>query len=317
MRQVFFVTALSLLAGCSSGSLPQRNAFAATAVHGVAAPASARRGIYVALGYSTSNGVLGYPVDNRTNKKPFCTEPLSFGADLATDRDGNLMVAQYSAGVYVYQGPRMCGPLLEDLNTDGITADVASSDAVNGKIVAANIYSDSSNVFGAVVICTLSGGCTTLRNQSVLAVYGVALAHNGDCWGSAEGYNGRTDLAILVYFKGCTGTGQLATGFKNVSAGGLDLDGRGNLIAVDPGQGFWVYHGCNPTCRVRGGLMPAQGETEYGHLNKDGTKFVAADLQYGQVDVYSYRHDRLRYKYSFNNGISTSSDVAGAAYSPR
>jgi hypothetical protein len=58
------------------------------------------------------------------------------------------------------------------------------------------------------------------------------------------------------------------------------------------------------------------GEATDGHLNKDGSQLVTADYQYGQIDVYKYKPTVLTYLYSFNNGLSVSSGLVGAAYNP-
>jgi hypothetical protein len=169
--------------------------------------------------------------------------------------------------------------------------------------------------FGDIEICTLSGGCaTSVTNQAINSVYGVALARNGDCWASASGV---ASGAILVYFKGCSGSGQVATGFKNGDPGGLDIDRDGNLVSVDAQQ-FWVYGGCKPKCALVGGPFAAEGYSVFGHLNKDSTLFVVGDYQYNQIDVYAYTRHKMTYEYSFDNGLSINNgEFIGAAYSPR
>lgn len=321
MRRIYIraeVVTLALLAGCSGGNVQGVTPQAAPhAVHGIAAPASATRGIYAGLANAGQGpAILGYTTRNRKNKPPVCTAMPGGGAeDIAVDNNGNVMIATGGGEeVMVLQGPGMCGPPLGQIYTNGITFDVASADAANGTIVVGNVYGNSG--VGDVVVCSLSAGCTAaLVNPSVVSLFGVALAKNGDCWASAEGFG--TPSTMLVYFKHCSGSGQLATGFKNASAGGLDIDKHGNLVSVDAGTQIWVYKGCNPGCTLIGGPFAEQGGAYYGHLDRNSSEFAAADYQYGQIDIYKYAPTKITYEYSFNNGLSASSDLIGAAYAPR
>jgi hypothetical protein len=143
---------------------------------------------------------------------------------------------------------------------------------------------------------------------------GVALAKNGDCWGSASNSAG---FATMTYFKHCSGSGQAATGWKNTYYGGLDIDSRGNIVAVDAFvPQLWIYHGCNPHCRVVGGPFPLHGDTVFGHLNRTSTQWVGGDYQNGMLDVYKYSESALTYEYSISNGLNIGDDVEGAAFAP-
>jgi hypothetical protein len=318
--------ASAMVAGCGGwqaptgapGATPQNLAAATTAVHGIPAPAAVRRGIYVGLDTANTNTtVLGYAPNNRANNGPTCTEKVgATPGNIAVDDAGNLMVTTESSGtVLIYRGPGMCGPLLGTLETSAFSVDVASVDAVNGKVIVGNLQTINPSGFGNVEVCTLSGGCaTSLTNPNIAGVFGVAVAHNGDCWASAGSFNSG---AILVYFKGCSGLGQDATGFKNLSAAGLDIDRDGNLVAIDVDQ-FWVYRGCNPKCTLVGGPFGSVGYTMFGHLNRRSTQFVAGDYQYDQIDVYAYSPRRMTYEYSFNDGLSLNyGEFMGTAYDPR
>jgi hypothetical protein len=72
------LAACALLAGCGGsqppGAMPQSSSITAHAVHGIPAPASATRGIYVGFALATGENVLGYPQTNRKNKGPICTD---------------------------------------------------------------------------------------------------------------------------------------------------------------------------------------------------------------------------------------------------
>lgn len=322
--RVLGVAVVFLLTGCSTetvlGGVPQGGPPKSSTLHGAAAPASARQDIYVGTGLAGHFGVLGYTGGNRKNNPPICSLQAGGSAsDVAADENENL-IAVNSEELYVYQGPGMCGTLLGSMYTGGFSEDVASNDAVNGKIIVANVYAFNPSGPGDVAICTLAGGCTTrLTNSNVGRFFGVALAKNGDCWGS--GY-GNASQGVLIYFKRCSGSGELATGYRNHDPGGIDIDKHGNLVTVDSnatgkGAGFWVYRGCKPQCTLIGGDFTAQGGTQFGHLNADSTAYAAADYQYGQIDVYAYSPMKMTYKYSFNRGLSVSDAVDGVTYVPR
>ncbi len=305
----------AFLAGCGgSQSMGATAAMPQHPVHGISAPTTVK-GIYMSDESGLENRtVFGFTQKNRKNKPPFCTLETGAGGEVAVDNKGDVMLATGDAQLYVFKGPAMCGSQLGAIDTNGITLDAASADAATGKIVVGNFQTINPSGNADIQICSLAGGCSAeLTNPKMNELAGVALSKKGDCWGS--GLSGR--VATLTYFKRCSGSGQTATGFKNKFSGGLDIDKDGNLVSIDQGQGFWVYKGCNPTCKVVGGPFPYEGGTTYGHLNEDSTALVAADWQYSQADVYAYSPTKITYKYSFNNGLSSHYGVSGAAYNPR
>lgn len=151
------------------------------------------------------------------------------------------------------------------------------------------------------------------------------MATSGDCY--ADGLNTSRTVS-LWYYAGCTGTGielTSANGFLNTSPGGLDIDINHNLVSIDykvNGGGtsqVWVYSGCSTlSCTLVGGPLPlTNGQAEFGHLNRLSTRFVTANFQYGQIDIYKYTTTpTLTYKFSFNNHLAIGLDVLGAAYKP-
>jgi hypothetical protein len=105
--------------------------------------------------------------------------------------------------------------------------------------------------------------------------------------------------------------GILTKGWVNRSAGGLDVDARGNLVSLDPYAGaLYVYHGCDPKCRRIGGPYPLHSGATYGRLNAAGTLFATAG---NEIDVYSYAPKSVQYLYNITNGTS---GVSGVAYAP-
>jgi hypothetical protein len=282
------------------------------AVHGISAPAAARTGIYASQ-FLVDTRVHGY------TPAPCFELGVASVNDIATDTQGNLIVPNAFAGVNLYQGSAMCGPLFATLSdTYGQASDAAAINVAGGNIVVANILGP-----GFVVVCNIaSAACTQLTPPSpgFGEVYGVAMALNGDCW--ATGYNAALTASMIAYWAGCIGKGVVATGFLNSSPGGLDIDKHHNLISIDydvNGSGtshLRVYAGCNPTCTAVANNALTNGEAVFGHLNSDSKRFVVGNFQYGQIDIYSYTPTTLTYKYSFNTGLTTADLVEGAAYNP-
>jgi hypothetical protein len=291
-------------------------------LHGKKAPASELRGQYAAEFYVTSGNVLGYPKNNSGNGPPICT--LSTGSNvngLGVDTKGVLMVPDAFDGLLLF-GPGMCGaPLGTISDVYGQASDAAALDAQNGTIVVGNITGGSAD---GVVTCTLaSDTCTPLFSPGQIENAGVAMDKAGNCY--VDGLN-ESDIGTLWLFPGCTGTGQVVSGFSQPFFGGIDIDNQGNLIAISlfnssfttPSQAT-VYSGCaTGTCTLKGGPFALFGESVFGHLGRQNERFVAGDPEFGQQDIYAYtgHGTGLTYLYSFNNGLSASGLTEAAAYSP-
>jgi hypothetical protein len=314
-RLTFSISAAIVFAGCGgsmSPSAPVTSAASSAAqrpLRGASAPDAFRRGIYV----STFTAIYGFRINPRHNH-PTCMVKAAYPGAVAVDALGNLMVPNGgSKSVTIFKGPKMCGPELGSFDDPyGQPSDAASSNAVTGTIAVANIFDTSGP--GSISICTFSSGCTkNLTNSNMYEVVGVALATNGDCWASATNSVG---TATLTYFKGCSGSGQAATGLKNTYYGGLAIDSHANLVAADAFvPQLWVYKGCNPKCSLVGGPFALKGDSVFVSLNKNSTQLAAGDYSNGEVDVYAYTPTSLTYEYSF--GVGGSSDVEGVAYNPR
>lgn len=318
-RALVAASLLVLLAGCGGGlssSPVVPSGGSAVALHGRAAPAAVRSGIYVAE--FSSSYVYGYHTDNSTNGPPVCNvyNPNQSVNDIAVDGSGNLVLPlEQPDEILVYSGTKLCGPWAATIaDPYGEPTGAAANDAVNGTIAVANIF-DTSGA-GSISLCTVSAGCRqNLTNPSLYEVGGVAMDTQGNCWGS--GLN-QSYASVIVYFAGCTGPGVLATGTaQTYGYGSVDIDKHGNLVVVSIPSSLYVYHGCKPKCKKIGGPFALEGSTIFGHLNKRSTAFAAGDEQYGQVDIYNYTPTSLTYQYSFNNGLSYSATVGGVAYSPR
>jgi hypothetical protein len=296
-------------------------------LRGVRAPKSAESGLYVTQ-YVTKV-VYGYSHKQKSQRKkgPICQAPWPMAGPLyvAVDGKGNLLEVD-AAALYptnIGTGPQMCGSLATSIqDREGYADAVASLDALNGTIAIANQwdYSNYGLAPGSITVCTVSAGCTAnLTNPAMYRVAGVALAPNGDCWASA--LNGPSGSATLTYFRGCAGAGQEATGYQNPGYGSIDIDEHGNLVTLSyvistQTTTLYVYSGCNPACKLVGGPFSLEGISTAGALNGPNTKFAVADAQYGQVDIYSYSPTRVKYMYSFNEGLSQSAVVGGVAFNP-
>jgi hypothetical protein len=262
------------------------------------------------------NIINDYKGTDPKNGPPVCTLKANYPNDIAVDGKGNLIDPDTGTRTVIVYKPS-CGRELGVLGGSYYLAepsDAASFNAATGTIIVGNIFSTSGE--GTIAICTLSGGCTTQRTNyaNIYELAGVALAKNGDCWGSASDSAG---TATMTYFKHCSGPGQAATGWKNTYYGGLDIDTHGNIVAVDAFvPQLWIYRGCNPACHVVGGPFPLHGDTVFGHLNRTATQWVGGDYQNGMLDVYQYSTRALTYEYSISNGLNVSDEVEGAAFSP-
>jgi hypothetical protein len=269
-------------------------------------------GVYGSTFYNST--ISGYKGTDPKNGPPICTFTASYPQNVAVDGKGNLIDPDGGTRTTILYGPK-CGPELGAIEDPyGQPSDAASFNAVTGTIIVGNMYGTSGE--GGISVCTLAGGCTTfLTNYSnIYVLAGVALAKNGDCWGSASNSAG---AATMTYFKHCSGSGQTATGWRNVYYGGLDIDSKGNIVAVDAfARYLWIYRGCNPACHLVGGPFPLHGDTFYGHMNRAGTLWVGGDYENGMLDVYKYSTSALTYEYSISNGLSASDDLLGAAFSP-
>jgi hypothetical protein len=280
------------------------------------APPQEMKGIYAAQFFASS--VNGYTKNNSGNATPICTVTgLSNVNNLATDTIGNLIVPNAFDGVLVYTGPQMCGPLMATITDSyGQASDAAAVNAASGTIAVSNILGP-----GYAVTCTVSSmSCSELTPPSsgYGEMAGVGVDKAGDCW--FDGYNAAFTAVALVYYAGCTGTPQVATGFQNTGYGGLDVDNGGNVVSFDwhgsAGADLWVYSGCNPACKSVSDNALTENTAIFGHIGKQGQRLVVGAYLAGQVDIYKYTPTALTYYYSFNNSLTASDDVEGVAYSP-
>jgi hypothetical protein len=325
---------LVFLAGCAAGSVPLTTqnepatvvpswlyAFQTRAVPHRAvryAGKMPKGGVYAAEFYGID--LYGYRFPNQHDAGPICKIAATSVNGFAVDSGGELVVPNGDpSAVSVYRGHALCGkPMGSFADPYGQASDAATANAATGTIVVGNIRVSASEKVGNVAVCTLAKGCTKKLTSKAIKYYGggVALAGNGDCWIASED-NPSLSSSTLTYFKGCSGSGEAAKGWKNVSYGGVIIDKAGNLIAVDSyNQTLWVYGGCNPSCTVVGGPFTLEGSSFYGSLNRKGTELALGDWQLGQVDVYAYEPTSLTYLYSFGAGLSPSNAVNAAAFSP-
>lgn len=318
--RIFAIISVAALASCAGvASSPSSTIPIVPNLRKFTVPNAVTNGIYV--GQFNGTAVFGYQGENKRNAPPICGENSGDAvADIATDPKGNLIVpSQNNEQIQVYKGPAMCGPSVTAVHDPyGLPVDAASANALTGKIAVANILDDgpiSNPPPGSITLCTMAHGCATnLTNPNMNEVAGVALDKGGDCWASAIN---SSNSATLTFFAECRGKGRAARAYKNSSYGGLEVDKRGDILALDyKAKQLFVYSGCNPACKLLGGPFTLQGSSIYGKLNRAGTMFAAADYEYGQVDIYKYDVTSLTYEFSFNQDLSPSSNPEGIAYTP-
>jgi hypothetical protein len=291
-------------------------------MRGKVAPDFARRGIYVSALLDTH--LYGFPKNNSGNGPPFCSVPATAVNGFGVDNSGNLIVPEGAAGITVWNGPAMCGKIQAPQTiTDpfGVAVDASAINATTGNIAVANDFGLTVGP-GSIAICTVaSGTCSTnLTNPNLARAASVAMNGAGDCW--ADGING-SEEAVLIYFAGCAGSGQLATGFTNFADGGIDIDSHGNLVTISIlGPSFTlpstvsVYSGCNPACTLLSSTR-LTGLSMYGHVGKQNARYVTTDLLFADVEVYQYNKTGLKLLYSFTGGLPCATDECeAAAYNP-
>jgi hypothetical protein len=310
--------ASSLLYGCAGNfSAPTSRVVQLRQQPGRAAKAVPSNGIYISQFYGRE--ILGYQFLHKLRRPPLCNVRAGMYVNgVAVDRQGNLIAPDgASKHVVVYQGPEMCGKRLGAFrDAYGQPSDVASQDAANGTIAVGNIRDHGSSA-GSLSICTLRAGCTSnLTNPELYAAGGVAMSNGGDCWVDAM----RTSVggAALIYFQGCAGQGEAASGFNSKSYGGIDIDNQGNLVIIDQAtSAVSIYSGCNPSCTLVGGPFRLKAQSFFGKLNAANTDFVAVDQLHGAVDFYSYSTEAIKFEHSSKQGLQIELAPQGIAQNPR
>lgn len=298
--------------------------------HDVPMPAKKKKKglIYASNFYLTQ--MWGFPNPNKSNGPATCTlgtssKPLEYVNGFGTDTKSDVMVPGYTGQDSGYLSINVfkpnCGALIwqSEINT-GQPDDAYGDNGATGTILVGLLADYGNSDFGAAVLCSMSSGCSSPMTNSAITGYvaGVAMAKNGDCWLSGATYE--TTGFVLVYFKGCTGSGETATGTSNTNYGGLFIDTKGNLGSVDTAGGMlYVYSGCNPACTLVSSTT-LHGESLFGGLNKSGKELALGDIANNEVDIYSYSPAKgATYSYSFNNGLTSGSSnlVETGHFAPR
>jgi hypothetical protein len=271
-----------------------------------------KAGIYASEFYGSE--IFGYKASGKGS--PTCTiSGVSYVNDIGSDSKADVIDPDGGSRSVIVFAPN-CGKSLGTISDSyGQPADATSDDASKSTIVVGNIF-DNSDTPASISTGTLKGGLTSnLTNSKIYELAGVAEDTKGNCWGSAIN---SSDEAALVYFKGCKGGGALATGFMNSFYGGLDIDSKGNLVAVDlTASAVYVYSGCDPKCTKVAGPLTLHGESVFGKVNKTSKMYAAGDFANGTIDLYKYDGKSLKYTSSISNGLSESLEPEGVAYAPR
>jgi|SRR5579862_4130729 len=319
MSRVFAVVpAVAILAACMSSGLGPPGATVPHANEGQWSEneAVAASGFYASTRLGSDFAIKGFNNPGRGNGPPICSISLTGSVhNVAVDGRGYLIVPLVAKRnqVIIYKGPGMCGKARSLIRDPyGSPVDAAAMDADRLTVIA-NLV-DNNGHTGSISLCASARGCySNLTNPAIGQVVGVALARNGDCWADGDSANSG---AALVFFKGCSGSGQQTTGFKSRTHGGLDIDSAGNLVTIESGTYSYlrVYKRCNPACTLVGGPFSLHGVVLYGHLDQKSKHFVAANSRLEQLDFYKYSPGGLTYLYSVNHDIF---NLQGAAFNPR
>ncbi|MBV9480649.1 MAG: hypothetical protein JO249_07840 [Acidobacteria bacterium] len=290
-------------------------------------PASYTRGIATAQFVYGISPAYVYPKNNGANGPAICSISGTGLTGVSSDSKGDLIVPNASnsgSDISVYAPPftaSSCGTLLGTIGTPGGAQDAAAINAATETIVVGKIPAE-------VDTCTLASlTCTPLSTPEIGgSAMWVAMDKNGNCY--ADGYSSGSSVDLWVYngtpSAPCTGTGAVASGFSELHPGGIDVDNKGNLVALSYGLPSTVttYSGCaTGTCTVVQPSTSLAGESIYGHIGRRGERWVTADITNSDIEVYSYSHATGvgSMLYQFNNGLTGctgSTPCVAAAYMP-
>jgi hypothetical protein len=271
--------------------------------------------------------VYGYPDPDSKNKKPTCTlgttsNYLEYVNGFGTDAAGDTMIPALTPATADYLFLNVfkpnCGSLawsVEIQSGQAADAYTNSKSAVTGSVLVGLLKVGTTDAGGAE-ICSKKSGCGSVITNSAITGYaaGVAMATNGDCW--ISGATDETTGFVLAYFKGCAGSGVVATGTKNTDYGGLFFDTKGNLASVDGSGTLYVYKGCDPKCTLVS-TSTLEGKSFFGGLDSTGTDLALGDYENGTVDVYSYSTTKgAKYLYSISKDLIESEMVETGQFAP-
>lgn len=309
-----FVVVVALFAGCDNRAT---SVVVPPASDGTAVPRSAERGIYVVIGSSSAIRLYGYRIKNgRLQFHPCSIKGVSYFLNVAVDALGDAMVPDPSTNaVTVFQGPNMCGANLGSIRDPyGQPYLAVSNDAITGIVAVSHVSG------GVISICRLStlDCAATLTNPNIVGVTGIAMANNGDCW--ASGFNNSSGSSVLIYFKRCSGRGEVASGFEIADFGGLAIDGHGNIVAINFGNSgssnVYTYKGCDPHCTLIAGPLWLMSNEDQGSFNRDSTIFAAAGTNTrSEINFYGYSPTKITYLYSYKTNYA--GWAISTAYNPR
>jgi hypothetical protein len=305
--------AVLALASCSGTPAPQSLLPESVVALSSIRYQTAAHGVYV-IGRNSST-VDAYRVENSKNKPPICSfssgnEGEIVTYDLAADRGGNLIVPTKN-GAIVFSGPDLCGSELGAISDPwGTPVDAYSTNAASGAVYLASLTDQYYQP--NVAVCTLSGGCTKdLTNPYFSNGTGVAVDAKGNVY-----FSGTSDYkAAVLEFTGGSGSGNVIVKFPFGVPGGIQIDRKGNIVALDPGdQALYVYSGCPASCTAHGPFT-LEGESFYGKFNAKGNQLDVADTTTNAVDVYAYDGTNgVTYSYSYSSGMP--GRLGGIAVSP-
>ena len=267
------------------------------------APATARAGVYVAQANGGGDGmVLGYGPQNRRNGDPACSiDGQTFEqTQIAADRMSRLYLPDASTGTIRIYAPH-CGKLLQTVSDPG-GADLS-------------VAVDGSKFYAAggthVSTCSINGCANNLSDSSIHQLSSVAVDHSGNVWAA---YYNQSFAPSLIVWVGGSMPGHVVSGYANPNApGGLIFDRHDNLISVETIFPFAFLYSCNASTAscINANTIQLHAGSAFGSLNARNTDIQITDYSNDAVDVYTY--PSFRYKYSYDNGLMSTSSVEGIA----
>jgi hypothetical protein len=295
------------LTGCDAiGGAPESPGGLGAPPASRAAPA-AGVGVYVTQANGSENGVIyGYRAMNKSNRAPICSiGSQSFDhSQIAVDAPGDVYSPNLASGNIDIYGPN-CGSLIASVN------DLYGSDVDVALGTSGTFY----GVGGThVSVCTRSGCSSELTDSSIKQLETAVVDKGGSVWASY--YNQSGVPSLIVWIAGSM-PGVIMSGYANQNTpGDLMFDKRGRLVSLQTLFNHVYVYQCDASEAIcfKPKTFTLKASSLFGSLNAAGTDFQATDYADDSVDVYSY--PKLKYKYSYSNGLSPSYSVQGIAQMP-
>jgi hypothetical protein len=261
--------------------------------------------LYVGMFYSID--VPLYEMPNTTNAAAECMNATaSYPNGIGSNEGGQLFIPQGGTrSLDSFKNVPECGALLHSVAMPTAVINNQPTDVAfhGAKAYVSTVGDGIYPIVGAGPAGAAIGPCFSGSD------FNIAADAAGDLFLSTG--------ASVYEFVGGGGACALLTGTGPSYIYGLSVDATGNLIAVGTNttNNGTIYRWAPPyTGAATPYAEPAGAVGIYGKVDDIGHTFVVGDYALGSVDVYSY--PALKYKYSFNNGLTVANTVEGVAPAP-